>query len=77
MLMGDREAPRLADAVVFFDVPTRTSDGQMIQQGKVIETEHLNQAGRGLFCFFQFQPTVELFLRQARSAINTGYAMIG
>ena len=49
----------------------------MIQQGEVIEAQHFNQLRRGLLRLIHFQPTVELLLRQACRAVDTGYAMIG
>ena len=48
-----RETACFAGAVVFFNVPARAGDGEMIQQGEVVKAQHFDQAGRRLFRLVQ------------------------
>ena len=71
MLIGFRRSGKPAcfrGAVVFLDVLARAGDGQQIEQGEIVEAQHLDQPSRRASRLFQIQPAVELLLRLARRA---------
>ena len=49
----------------------RAGDGEQIEQGEIVETEHLDEPRRGALAFIEIEPAIELLLRQARGAVNT------
>ena len=75
-LQAVREAAGFGDAVVLLDMLARAGDGEQIEQGEVVEAEHLDQPRRGAFGLVEIEPAVELLLRQARGAVDAADAMI-
>jgi len=56
---------------------TRTGNGQVIEQGKVVEAEHFDQQERRFLVLGQVEPAIEGFLCPPGSAVDTGDAVLG
>ena len=70
------EAAGLAGAVVLLHMPPGAGNGEMIQQGEVVKTQHFHQLGGCLFSVVQCQPAVELRLRLAGRGLDAGDAVL-
>ena len=71
-----RELAGLVGAVVALNMPARAGDGEVVQQGEVVEAQHFHQVPGRAFGIVQVQPAVELGLGLARGLLDAGYAVL-
>src|SRR5690606_4508347 len=70
------EPAGLRDAIVLRNVFSGPGDGQQVEQSEVVEPQHLHQFRRRALGLRQFEPAVELLLRQARGAVDAADAVL-
>ena len=70
------EAPGLGGAVVALDVLARAGEGNQVEQGEVVEAQHLDQAGGGARLLGEIQPALELELGLADGPVQAGDAVL-
>ncbi len=70
------EAAGLLDPVVLLDVLARAGDGEQVEEGEVVEAEHVDEARGRSFGFVEGEPAVELLLGQAGGAVDAADAVV-
>ena len=64
------EAASFGSAVVLLNVFARAGDGEQVEQGEVVEAQHLDQSRWRSVGVLEIEPPIELLLREARGAIG-------
>ena len=76
-LQTRRESASLDRAVVLLDVLARPRDREVIEQGEIVEPEHLDQARGCAVGIVKDEPAIELGLGFAGGSFDAGDAVVG